>query len=195
MARSIKSELYLLVKNMLLGGAYTDLLESEHTFEPLEFIKHFSFWNSELLEPEQKDNYPVFAVFFDFFNSDINTQYQKTSETNDLATTKDLIEFTLHLISPKHSAENRETDYLDMLDNAELIYKRLHQKSAAGIKDIRKVRESMDINNSVLMDWQIVFAVNLTNCGETSLVDASDTEVNPSAPVQIEIITELNKKT
>ena len=193
--RSIKSELYLFVKTMVLGGNYTDGLEEIKTFEALAPIKHLGFWNSELTEPEQKDTYPVFALFFEFSNSQNYLQYQKTGETDNVATTKDLAEFTLHLVSPKLRSEQRDEDYLEMLDTADLIFNRIQDKTAAGIQNIKRIRESQDINNEVLMDWQMVFTVNLTNCGNSDLVNAQDPEVNPSAPVEQDIQMELTKTT
>ncbi len=193
--RSIKSELYLFVKTMVLGGDYTDGFEAESTFEALAPIKYMNFWNSELTGPEAKDNYPVFALFFELSNSQNYLQYQKTGETDNVATTKDLTEFTLHLVSPKLRSEQRDEDYLEMLDTADLIFNRIQDKTAAGIQNIKRIRESQDINNKVLMDWQMVFTVNLTNCGSTDLVDAQDPEVNPNEPVEIELTMNLTKTT
>ena len=193
--RSIKTELYLFVKAMLLGGTYTDGFDEAKTFVAIAALKHMGFWNSELINPELKDNYPVFAVFFEFSNSDNYLINQKTNETSSYATTKDLVQFALHLISPKNRSEDRDEDYLEMIDLADLIYRRMQDRSAAGIQDIRRVREFMDINNTVLMDWQIVFNVNLTNCGDTDQVDANDPLVNPNEPVEVELIPILTKTT
>ena len=190
---SIKRDLYEYVKTAILGGTFTDACDIEYTFTGVEEIKFFMFWNSELLNTDTKDGFPTPAVFFEYSNSELELIQQRISETYDIATWKDITEFTLHLIYKKARSEDREEDYLEQIDLADKVTRAIQGKSLTYIKNIRRIRENQDNNSQVDMDWQITFITNTTNEGESSLVDANDPEVNPSAPVDLEVIVGVNK--
>jgi len=181
--RSAKSELYLFIKNALLGGTYIDYLNNTYTYAALTSIRHYGFWNNELTNPDKKDTYPVPAVFFEVANTNLLRQESKTNISEKNATTKDNAEFILHLIMGKFSSEVRENDYLDQIDLADTITNRITGRNCANIHNIRRISERQDPNSEVLMDWQMTFNATITNIGLTVQVDANDEEVNPEAPV------------
>ena len=118
--------------------------------------------------------------------------YQRTDTTNTVGETKDILNFNLHIISPKLTAESGEDDYLDQTDLANNIYLMLQDARFSRIGNIKKIDERPDNDSSVLMDWVISFEVEATNCTVSTLVDANDTEVNPSAPVEKELIINID---
>lgn len=190
--RSIKSELYLFVKTLIMGGDYND--NGDVTNYPgVEGVKHFMFWNNELIQPERKDNYPVPAVFLEFTNADVTRSYVHTSETNELAVTEDKVVFVLHVISPKVNSELREDDYLAQIDLIDNIYKSVQDKKLKLSKKIKKISELQDNDSSVLMDWQMTFEVILINCGDTELINANDPIINVNAPVEKEVNVSIKK--
>ena len=174
---SVKSDLYRFVKTALMGGDFLDACETKYFFAPVEGVKMFSFWNSELLNPETKDSFPVSSVFFEFSSGPNTTQELKIAETNELATTKDMVQFKLHHIGGKYRAECRDEDYLDLIDLADLVYRRINGKTFANCKNIHRIDEFQDINNAVLMDWTAVYECNLSNIGETDLTETGPVEV------------------
>jgi len=121
---------------------------------------------------------------FAFWNSELTT--------NTVGETKDILNFNLHIISPKLTAESGEDDYLDQTDLANNIYLMLQDARFSRIGNIKKIDERPDNDSSVLMDWVISFEVEATNCTVSTLVDANDTEVNPSAPVEKELIINID---
>lgn len=190
--RSIKSELYLFIKTLIMGGDYNDNGDVTN-YTGVDGINHFMFWNNELIQPERKDNYPVPAVFLEFTNADVTRSYVHTSETNELAVTEDKVVFVLHVISPKVNSELREEDYLAQIDLIDEIYKSIQDKKLKLSKKIKKISELQDNDSSVLMDWQMTFEVILINCGDTELVNANDPIINVNAPVEKEVNVSIKK--
>lgn len=190
--RSIKSELYLFIKTLIMGGDYNDNGDVTN-YTGVDGINYFMFWNNELIQPERKDNYPVPAVFLEFTNADVTRSYVHTSETNVLAVTEDKVVFVLHVISPKVNTELREEDYLAQIDLIDNIYKAVQDKKLKLSKKIKKMSELQDNDSSVLMDWQMTFEVILINCGDTELVNANDPIINVNAPVEKEVNVSIKK--
>lgn len=190
--RSIKSELYLFIKTLIMGGDYNDNGDVTN-YTGVDGINYFMFWNNELIQPERKDNYPVPAVFLEFTNADVTRSYVHTSETNELAVTEDKVVFVLHVISPKVNTELREEDYLTQIDLIDNIYKAVQDKKLKLSKKIKKMSELQDNDSSVLMDWQMTFEVILINCGDTELVNANDPIINVNAPVEKEVNVSIKK--
>jgi hypothetical protein len=196
MSRSIKSELYLLVKTILLGGIYTDIEGNDHEFTGIlddngkKEIKRFEPWNSELTNFIQKDNFPIPAVFFEFptVDPEVDRRQLTTSETNYRPNYSDRATFALHLITTRGlTPGNVEKDYLKLLDLAAKVANSLYFRSVPGIQNIFKTNETEDNDNQVLKDWIISFEAVILECGETDLEDRNDSEINPLAPVQQEI--------
>ena len=156
-----------------MGGSFTDALDTEYKFIALDGIEFMNFWNNELQNPENKDSFPVPAVFFEFNSAENETQNLKTATTNKLATTKDATQFTLHCIGGKYRSEARDEDYLDLIDLADTIYRRINGKNFANCKNIHRIDEYQDIDSAVLMDWTMIFECYLSNIGETELEDAN----------------------
>jgi len=187
--RSIKSELYLFIKTIIQGGTYTDeIRDVDYIFAGIPGIKFFGVWNSESASAETKDNYPTPAVFFEWSKVDKSMSQTRQRITDDYATSKDDVNFTLYVISGKYRSENREADYLDNIDLMALIFSQIQDKGFSGCKDLEKESESIDHNSNVLLFSSITFSATVTNVGQTSLVDANDILINPSAPFQFEIV-------
>ena len=143
---SIKRDLYEFVKTAIFGGTFTNCLSKEYVLPGIKDgaenkIKHYMFWNSELINPDQKDNYPNPSVFFEYSNSENVIVQQRISETYDRSNTKDLTEFTLHVIVDKARSKDRDEDYLEQIDLADEIYNAIQGKSFAGVKNINRIRE------------------------------------------------------
>jgi len=183
--RSVKSEIYLFVRALILGGEYSDN-GTITEYAGVEDIKTFMFWNSELNTSEKKDNYVVPAVFFEYSQNDVERFYQNTNVSNTRAGAIEKSNITLHLITPKIDAD-REEDYLRQLDLAQAIFNAVQDKNTSFIQKLSKSYEIYDNDSSVLMDYQITFEVIYMNCGDTDLVDANDTQVNVNAPVELDV--------
>jgi len=181
---SIKGQLYKFIKNIIIGGAFTDNLDNIFTESGIPAIKEFEFWNSQLTDYENKDNIFLPALFFEF--NEISTQKSNLSSsmTDSYFSSKDTVNFTLHLITDKPSAENRENDYLDMLDLAEVIFSKIQGKGFSNCIEIVKSGEVYDSNSGVLQDWQISFDAIITNTGLNVSENANDIGINPYAPVE-----------
>lgn len=198
---STKSYLYTFVKTILLGGSYTGIDGSAIEFDGIRDsdnkpkIKHFEPWNSELTNFINKDNFPVPAVFFEFptVDPEVESTQIRTNETNYRPNKKDVATFALHLINTRGlTPGNVEKDYLALLDLASEIVDALVDRSAAGIDNIRKTNETEDNDNEVLKDWIISFESVILECGTTDLIDANDPENNVNAPVDHEVIVNIN---
>lgn len=171
---SVKSDLYRFIRAALLGGEFTDACDTVFNYECIEGVKSFEFWNSELLNPHTKDSFPAGSIFMEFSGSPLVRYDLKTKDTENPATTKDLVRFVLHHIGGKYRAERRYEDYLDLIDLADLTYRRLNGKNFANCKSIHRVDEFQDTNSAVLMDWSAVYECNLSNIGETDLTETGN---------------------
>jgi len=164
---SAKSDLYRFIKNAILGGTWQDQLGTDHIYTGVTTVQYVNFWNSELTTVSDKDSFPVPAIFFEFTNSPLSTTFARTTLTLDRATTKDEVNFILHFIGAKLRSEERDEDYLDLIDLSDSVYKIINGKSFANCKNIQRIDEIQDINSSVLMDWQSFYKCTLANIGET----------------------------
>ncbi len=189
---SIKSELYKLIEVVVLGGTFTDMLDVEHTFLPIDGVKYFEPYNSDLTNYQEKENFPVPAVLFEFTEGVVEDVQQRISETYDRAVYSSIMDFSLHVITGRYSAGSTKNDYLSMLDIATEISKKIFGRTFPGIQNITLKSEVQDNDNRVLADWILSFSCVLTECGESSLVDANDTTINPNAPVKNDVFVDIH---
>lgn len=180
---SIKSELYKYVKSIVKGGEYIDLLGNSETFLQIEGVKHFNFWNNNIVHGGQSDSFPLTAVFFELTNTNKERIHHSIPETNSRQTQRDKVEFTLHIVTGKMHTEAKENNWIDALDIAETIYLKLLNKTKPGIQNITKVSEGFDNDSQQLIDYRLNFECILINEGDGMLVNRNDVNVNPTAPV------------
>lgn len=194
--RSIKSELYLFLKSVILGGSYTDSNDTTQTFKGVSFndgnktvrVNHFMFYNSN------RDEQPFLSVLFRIDQIETDKHYLKTSTSELLGNVREKLRFSLIVPYIKMSADMRENDYLDHLDICELIHLAVSGQRFYGITTIKKVSESSDDNSGVIMEKEMTFETDLEIGGMTENVDANDTDVNPEAPVKAGVSVTIVKK-
>lgn len=195
--RSIKSELYLFIKTIILGGSYQNDSSSEiQTFNGFVYndngtkinVNNFAFYNSLLNE------HPFLSVLFKYDEILPEIHQLKVSETNLTATIKEKVRFSLFIPYPKTTAEMIEEDYLDHLDICENIHFLVSDQRFLGISTIKKVGETHDERSEVIMGKEMIYETLVTTYGSGNLVDANDSEVNPEAPVKINVTPIIVKK-
>ena len=190
--RSIKSELYLFIKSVILGGDYTDNAGTEFEFTGVLFngnhVNNYMFYNGLLNE------YPFISVLFRFENIDPNIHYLKTGSTDSPASIQETVRFSLFVPYPKETSEMLENDYLDHLDLCELIHYEVSGKYFNGCSTIVKSGETSDDESKVIMGKEMMFDCVLQTVGMTSNVDANDDTINPEAPVVVTVSPIIVKK-
>lgn len=184
--RSAKSELFLLLEAIITGGSYIDANDIEYEFDGIADIKHFAFWNNSI-NTGQHDNYPLPAVFFQLTNTNVIRNDNKIAETYSRISTKENCEFILHVIDNKMESDNKNENYLNILDIAQTVIETLTNISVANIRNILHISDEFDSDSQFIIDFPITFKCTLSNIGVSTLTDANDIDVNPSAPVVFSI--------
>lgn len=183
--RSPKSELYLLVKAILMGGTYIDYNSVSRTYTGLTSLKQFGFWNNTL--DSESDNIALPACFFELApTTKFRTDF-RISETHSLQTTKDNVEFILHVVNNKMYSEIKENSYLDCIDLAQLIIDKLTNVTVMSIRNINHISDEFDRDSKFILDYPVRFSAQLVNVGQTVFVDANDPLVNEDAPVEFNL--------
>lgn len=194
--RSIKSELYLFLKTIILGGEYTDSQPVTYDFAGISYndngknitCKNFMFYNS------LKNEYPFLSVLFRFENIEPNLHYLMTGPTSQVGTIKEKVRFSLFVPYPKITADTLDEDYLDHLDICEKIHYAVSHQRFLGVQTIIKVGETSDDDSRVIMGKEMIYETVVEIAGSTENVDANDPNVNPEAPVNVEVSAVIVKK-
>jgi hypothetical protein len=165
---STRSDLYNFLKAIVKGGNFTDYMATDYTFEGLEDVKEFRFFNSNLINTDN-NVMALPCVAFEIQSNPNSITELKTSSLNAVSNIKDNVRFVLHIFTSKLD-DDAEQPYIDAMDLAEKIYHEIQGKKCAGVFFIRKMDEFFDNNSQVVIDYQLVFDVAIYTPGTTNSV-------------------------
>jgi len=175
-------ELYNYIKTRLF-------LEDDNFSAPL--VKHFDWWNENVLNEAQGTPYNTPAVFFELTLTtwERSTKGNVNNQSTLVPEQKGDCEFTLHIIYKKIDSSAIDESELNHLDVVEDVYKRIHGAPPVGAVQgfIQRLRDETVLVHTVLRDYPLTFSAELFECAAE---DQTLTEVTPWGPV---INTEQDK--
>lgn len=155
-------------------------------------IKHFDWWNDNIIQDGTQTPFPTPAVFFElnFMSWDPSTVGSSKNDSSLLPEQNGTGEIILHVVHKKTEGNAPDGAELNHLDEVDAVYRAIHffgkgQSFLNGA--IQRVRDETVLTHTVLRDWPIAFAVNLFECARP---DETLEEVSPWEP---EVTVEANE--
>lgn len=171
----VVKQLYQLIRLKIMGDA------TKPGKNGVRVIKHFDWWNDNVVNDGIQRPFPTPAVFFElnFISWSPSTKGAVKNKATLSPEQQGIGEFTLHIVHKKTQTAAVDAAEVSHLDHVEWVFRQIH---FSGAKErflqgpIQRVRDEAVLTHTVLRDWPVVFSINLF---EPALEDTTLAQVVP----------------